>query len=657
MKSLWNDADAQAFAHDPLGLRVYSSRLLGQVPQLVLHGGGNTSVKTSVTNLFGESIEVLYVKGSGWDLGTIEAAGFAPVRMDALLKLATVPDLSDTVIGREQRMAMLDPSAPNPSVEAILHALIPYKFVDHTHADAVVALTNNPDAEAVIREVYGDRLLVVPYVMPGFILARRVYEMTQGIDWSGLDGIILMNHGIFTFHDDARTSYEMMIRLVTQAEDYLEQRGAFRNIAMDKAGEPDLLTLSRIRRVVSDTAGKPMIAQLDQRPQAVGFASLPNVESLATRGLLTPDHVIRTKRIPVVIGDDLEDDITRYAEAYQAYYLHHATDDLTMLDPAPRWAVWRGQGILNFGETVKAVGIAGDITRQTIEVIQWVEAFSTWQPLPEKAIFEVEYWELEQAKLRKGESHPLFQGKIALVTGAASGIGRACAEALREKGAAVIAVDINPQIIELFNDAATRGMVCDLTDPADILRAVEGAVRAFGGLDILISNAGIFPESRTIEAMDSDLWDRSLAINLTSHQRILQASIPYLRNGIDPAVVIIGSKNYPAPGPGAGAYSVAKAGLTQLARVAALELAKSGIRVNVIHPDAVFDTGIWTDEIISKRATNYGLTVEQYKTKNLLGVQIKSRDVAELACVMAGPAFRKTTGAQVPIDGGNDRVI
>jgi rhamnose utilization protein RhaD (predicted bifunctional aldolase and dehydrogenase)/NAD(P)-dependent dehydrogenase (short-subunit alcohol dehydrogenase family) len=657
MKSLWNDADARAFAHDPLGLRVYSSRLLGQIPQLVLHGGGNTSVKMAVTNLFGESIEVLYIKGSGWDLGTIQAAGFAPVRMDVLLKLATIPDLSDTVIGREQRMAMLDPSAPNPSVEAILHALIPFKFVDHTHADAVVALTNNPQGEATIREVYGKRVLIVPYVMPGFILARTVYEMTQGIDWSTLDGIILMNHGIFTFHDDARTSYEMMIRLVTEAENYLEQKGAFQNVVVGKAEEPDLLTLSRIRRVVSDTAGKPMIVQMDQRPQAVGFANLPNVESLATRGLLTPDHVIRTKRIPVVIGDDLEADIARYAEAYQAYYLHHATDNLTMRDPAPRWAVWKGQGILNFGETVKAAGIAGDITRQTIEVIQWVEAFSTWQPLSEKAIFEVEYWELEQAKLRKGGSSPVFQGKVALVTGAASGIGRACAEALKENGAVVIAVDINPQIVELFNDAASRGMVCDLTDPADILRAVEGVVRTFGGLDILISNAGIFPDSRTIEAMDTDLWDRSMAINLTSHQRVLQASIPYLRNGIDPAVVIIGSKNYPAPGPGAGAYSVAKAGLTQLARVAALELAKSGIRVNVIHPDAVFDTGIWTEEIISKRATNYGLTVEQYKTKNLLGVQIKSRDVAELACVMAGPVFRKTTGAQVPIDGGNDRVI
>jgi len=678
MQSLWNDSTAQAYINDPLQLRVYTSRLLGQNADLVLHGGGNTSVKAEVTNLFGETESVLYIKGSGWDLGTIQSAGFAPVRLDVLLKMAELTQLSDTDMVKYQRAAMLDPNAPTPSVEAILHALIPFKFVDHTHADAVVTVSNTAAGEARLRQIYGEKMLIVPYIMPGFVLARQIYEATRIVDWQDLDGIILRNHGVFTFANEAKASYEQMIKVVTMAEDYLRQQGATHLnppvtegdslfippvAGGTEGGYPDsgitedLLTLAQIRQAVSQSRGAAVLAQLDASAAAIHFSNLTNIASIATRGPLTPDHVIRTKRIPVILGNEVKENISNYEHTYQAYFETYNDGILTCLDKAPRWGVWPQHGTLAFGRTVRENVIIADIVSHTRAAIQAGEKLGGWQALPAKDIFEVEYWELEQAKLRQGGSTPLFQGKVAVVTGASSGIGRACAEALHAQGATVVGLDIQPEITTQFNRLDLVGLGCDLTEPEQITQAVHETVRRFGGIDILVSNAGIFPSSQTIAEMSAENWERSLAINLTSHQQILQACIPYLAVGIDPAVVIIASKNVPAPGPGAGAYSVAKAGLTQLARVAALELAKYGIRVNVMHPNAIFDTAIWTPEVLEKRAAYYGMDVESYKRSNLLHVEITSRDVAALACALAGPVFSKTTGAQIPIDGGNERVI
>lgn len=658
MKSLWDDQKAAALAADPLALRVYTSRLLGGDPALVLHGGGNTSVKAKVKNFFGDEETVLYVKGSGWDLGTIEAPGFAPVRLSVPLRLAEMPTLSDTDMVKNLRGAMLDPGAPTPSVETILHAIIPFKFVDHSHADAVVTAMNTADGADRMRELYGPNMLIVPYVMPGFILARTVYEMTRDIDWSKLDGILLMNHGVFSFGDDAKSSYERHIDIVTQAEEYLAQRVKAQPAAPVEVKE-NLIDLARLRRVVSKARGGATLAL--RNAGAVAFANLPNIADVATRGLLTPDHVLRTKRIPLVITGDVEEDVAKFGEAYRAYFdrnAHiYAGKKLVQLDASPRWAVWPGQGTVAFGRTPSEASIIGEINQHTMQAIQGAEALGGWRVLSEPEIFEVEYWELEQAKARHSSSSPVLQGKIALVTGAASGIGRACAEALSAQGAVVMALDINPGITTQFAQKSIVGRVCDVTSDEQLKAAVEATVRQFGGLDILICNAGMFPSSQLIADIDAQAWSRSLELNLTSHQRLLQFSIPYLQLGVDPAVVIIASKNVPAPGPGAAAYSVAKAGLTQLARVAALELGPLGIRVNIMHPNAVFDTGIWTPEVLAKRAASYGISVDEYKKNNLLKVEITAKDVAALACAMAGPLFAKTTGAQVPIDGGNDRVI
>ena len=653
MKNLWNNLDAEACGEDLLALRVYSSRLIGQDPNLVLHGGGNTSVKASYTDLFGEHHEVLYVKGSGWDLETIESEGFSPVRLDVLRRLAKLPTLTDSDMVRAQRGALLNPSAPNPSVEAILHAIIPYRFVDHSHADAVVTLTNTTQGEDRIRSLYGDRVLIVPYVMPGFDLAKKVAEMTAETEWSELQGMVLMNHGLFTFSDDAKSSYDAMIQLVSEAE---EEIGA-RTTQTVVSTELPTLDLARLRSAVSHSAGFAMLARINRSNASQDLAARSNVTDIATRGPLTPDHVIRTKRVPMIVEADFKESSARYAKDYEDYYARYSSSYHTRLDSAPRWAVWPGQGTVTFGRSLKDLHVVGDIVEHTCSAIANGEHLGGWRALPAGDIFAVEYWELEQAKLKKSDNSLPFQGKIAMVTGAASGIGRACVESLVEGGAVVAALDIEANVADVFSETNVLGLRCDVTDGLAVKDAVDTTVQKFGGLDIVVSNAGIFTAGAMIGEVDDADWDRSLDVNLTSAMRVLRASVDYLKYGIDSAVVIVGSKNVPAPGPGAAAYSAAKAGLTQLARIAALELAPYGIRVNTVHPNAVFDTAIWTEEVLAGRAAHYGLTVSEYKSSNLLTREVRSKDVAAMVCVMAGPDFSRTTGAQVPVDGGTERIV
>ncbi len=663
MQSLWNDQQAQSFMHDPLQLRVYTSRLLGQMPELVLHGGGNTSVKAQWTNLFGESEEVLYVKGSGWDLASIEAPGFAPVRLEPLQRMAELAHLSDSAMVRAQRAAMTDPYAPNPSVEAILHAILPFRFVDHTHADAVVMLSNTPSGPQRIQALYGEDCLIVPYVMPGFVLAKTVWELSRGVDWTRYCGMILLHHGVFSFADDGRESYERMIRLVDRAEQAL--RGHSISLPAWPQAETahgtslpshdTLLALARLRKAVATQRGNAVIARWNASPAALAFSN--QAGDAALRGPLTPDHVIRTKRTPMVAEGEAHDAVARYVRAYRDYFERNADAGLTCLNPAPCWAVWPGHGTLSFDRTDQDAGVIHDITAHTLAAITAAEQLEAWQALPERDIFAVEYWELEQAKLRKTSAAPPLMGKIALVTGAASGIGKACVEVLHAQGAAVVAVDLNSAITQCFHKENILALRCDVTDADELQEAVARAVTRFGGLDIVIANAGIFPPSALLEDMPSHQWDQSMAVNLTAHQRLLTLCAPYLKLGVEPAIVMIASKNVPAPGPGAAAYSVAKAGQTQLARVAALELGKFGVRVNTLHPNAVFDTAIWTAEVLEKRAKHYGMSVEEYKTNNVLRLEVTSRDVAELAAACCGPLLAKTTGAQIPVDGGNERVI
>ena len=652
MKSLWNNKEAKKYKSD-LDLRVYTSRLLGQDSSLVLHGGGNTSVKSKATNLFGETEDILYVKGSGWDLATIEDRGFAPVKMDTLLKMAKLKELDDTNMVKYQRMAMIDPSAPNPSVEAILHAIIPFKFVDHTHTDAVVTITNTQDGAKKIKEIYGDKVLVVPYIMPGFVLAKLVYNITRTIDWNNLDGIVLLNHGLFTFNDDAKKSYEKTIELVSKAEDYLKNQGSTLDIKK-QTSKIKPIDLATIRKEISTLKGSATISILNDSKEAIYFSQQDS--SISQKGPLTPDHVIRTKRVPVILNKNYKKELKNYTKEYKKYFKTNATNE-TMLNPAPNFAILKDKGSLSFGSSVKEANIIKDINNHTFEAILKAQLLGGYKALSAKDIFDVEYWELEQAKLKKSSAKPQFTGKIAIVTGAASGIGRTVAKELNAQGCAVVALDIDKKVTTMFNNTDIIGVKADLTKSKDIKNAVEFTVKKFGGVDIVVSNAGIFTPSQNLENLTQENWQKSMDINLTSHQKLLKETIAYLKLGIDPTIIMIASKNFPAPGKGAAAYSVAKAGQTQLSRVAALELGEYGIRVNTIHPHLVFDTAIWSDEVLKNRAKAYNMTVQEYKTNNILKTQIDSTNVADLVCAMAGKPFAKTTGSQIALDGGSDRII
>ena len=657
MENLWSDAEAQQYPGE-LGLRVYTSRLLGRNPALVLHGGGNTSVKITEQNVVGEDEDILYVKGSGWDLETIETAGFSPVRMSHMLKLAELDSLSDPQMVNELKTQMTNASAPGPSVETILHATLPYKYVDHTHADTIVAITNTDHGEEYIREIYGDTVIVIPYIMPGFDLARLCAQEYKKQVNDKTMGMVLLNHGIFSFADDAKTSYDRMIQLVTQAENFIKAKSAWDlpTPAIKPLPATNCTDIAKLRQKISACAQRPMILRSYKDDAVCRFIQRDDLNTIAQQGPATPDHVIRTKSLPM-----LGQDVDAYANAYRAYFDQHAPDakeSKTMLDPAPRIVLDQNLGMICIGNTIKDANIVGDIYQHTLEVIQRATALGGYKALASKDLFDMEYWDLEQAKLRKGGTPPEFTGEIAFVTGAASGIGKACVNSLLKRGAAVIATDISPAVETNFSRPDYLGIVCDVTNQADISNALTQGVEHFGGLDIVVLNAGIFPGGCRIDALADDEWRKVMSVNLDANLSIMRESHALLKHAPKGGrVVIIGSKNVPAPGPGAAAYSASKAALNQLARVAALEWGNDNIRINSLHPNAVFDTALWTDDVLNARAKHYGTTVEEYKRRNLLKTEVTSHDVAELACAMSGSLFSKTTGAQLPIDGGNERVI
>lgn len=656
MRSLWDERDAARYEGN-LGLRVYSSRLLGRDSSLVLHGGGNTSVKLRERNILGEEEELLYVKGSGWDLATIEPEGFSSVRMTRLLGLARLPDLSDVQMAAELRSAMTNASAPAPSVEAILHAILPFRFVDHTHADAVISLTNTTRGADHVRAALGEDVLIVPYVMPGFKLARLCAELFSIDAGPKTIGMVLLSHGLFTFGNTARESYERTIELVDRAESYLRDHDAW-DIprAATPLPVPPPREVAALRADISRAMGAPAVVSVHQDETTAAYVQRDDVDRLSRQGPATPDHVIRTKRVPM-----LGRDVDAYACAYRRYFEENQDrvgQPLTMLDPAPRVVLDPGIGMLTVGRTVRDADIAADIYHHTMDIIVRAEALDEYRALSAADFFDVEYWDLEQAKLRSGGRPPSLAGEAALVTGGASGIGRACVNALAAEGAAVIALDIDASVTREFSDPPVLGVRCDVTDSQSVEAAIAEGVLRFGGLDMLVLNAGIFPGGARIEDLSDDEWDAVMRVNLDANLRLMRVGHPLMK--LSPRggrVVVIGSKNVPAPGPGAAAYSASKAALTQLARVAALEWGRDGIRVNVVHPNAVFDTGIWTEEVLAARAHQYGLSVDEYKRNNVLGVEVTSADVAAVTVALCGPRFAKTTGAQIPLDGGNERVI
>lgn len=627
------------------------SRRLGADPSLVLHGGGNTSAKSTRTDITGSELNVLYVKGSGHNLAEIGPEGFTPLRLERVLALAKLSALDDLSYVNELRQASFDADAPVASIEAVLHGVLPHRFVLHTHADAIVTLTNQVDGERLISEILGDGVLVLPYVKPGFDLAVQVVDALRDYDPRHLNGIVLLNHGLFTFSDDAEDALGMHLDLVARARETLPDLPS--SPSKTKASNP--LDYAKLRAQWSQTAGFPMI--LHQRASAIADALIArdDVTELATRGPLTPEHVIHTKRVPLV-GRDFAD----YADNYRSYVEAHrpgVEGNIVAIDAAPRVLLDTELGLVTAGTTPKAATIAADIAEHTAAAVLQAEAMSGYRTLSPAESFEIEYWTLEQRKLATKRTNGPFVGEVALVTGAASGIGRACGSALQEAGAVVIAVDRDPAVLEA-NGPTWMGVIADVTDAAALTSAVHAGVLRFGGLDILVPAAGVFAASHPLAGFPESAWKTSMDVNVTGLLTLLGVAHPFLalaqRGG---RVVLIGSKNMPAPGPGAAAYSASKAAASQLARVAALEWAKDGINVNIVNPDAVFDTALWSAELLDERAAKYGMTVTEYKQRNLLGTEITSADVGRLVVAMCSDIFHATTGAQIPIDGGSDRII
>lgn len=654
MKNRWDESEAAA-VDGFLGECIYASRLLGSEPSLVLRGGGNSSIKRTEVDVFGDEVEALWVKASGRDLADIEPKSFVPLRLDSIGRLAQLESLSDTAMANELKTALLDASAPNPSVEAIIHAILPAQATLHTHSDALLAISNTADGRARVESLYGNRVVVVPYARSGFRVGRAVAAELDRQLTSETIGVVLMNHGLFSFGENPRQAYDRMIGLVTEAEQYLSE-SCGREDPPSPMGRPpvvDRISLATLRTDISEAAGAPFIVSRHSDHESWAFSRRGDLEELASRGPATPDHVIWTKTVPM-FGRDVD----RFADEYRAYYEENRdpSGSTFMLDPAPRVVFDPEFGMLTAGPDVGAADAAGEIYLRTIWIIEKAASLGGYAALPAADFFDLEYWELEQAKLAAVSGE--FTGEVAVVTGAASGIGRACALKLLDRGAAVVGLDISESVTDVSSEPSFFGIACDLTSLESISASLDAAVERFGGVDMLVASAGVFPESSPIASHDSAAWRKAISVNVDGFVQLLSLVHPLLllapRGG---RVAVIGSKNVAAPGPGASAYSASKAAANQIARVAALEWATDGIRVNSVHPDAVFDTALWTDALLGERAARYGMSIEEYKRRNLLSIEITSADVAGVVTATLGASFSRVTGAHIPIDGGNDRVI
>lgn len=691
----WSDAAArEAIArygdqgvNEDLALRTYSARLLGADPELVLHGGGNTSVKTTVHGLLGEPIRVLCVKGSGWDLGTIEPPGHPAVRLEPLQGLRVLESLSDEAMVAAQRQNLIDPAAPNPSVEALLHAFLPHTFVDHTHSIALLALADQPDAAEVCREVYGDRVALVPYVMPGFALAKAAALAYEAAAAGGTEpeGMVLLQHGLFSFGATAEQSYDRMIDLVRRAEERLARgERSLHAVAVPERPAAAAAVLPVLRGALGRAAVaagvRPhWILALRDTPLARAISDDARLPDWAGRGVATPDHVIRTKAQPLVLsplpsggdgpalaawGKALEQALEAYAAEYRAYFQRQnapAGGVKKALDPLPRVAAIPGLGLVGIGKSAAEAATVADIAEAWAQTLLAAEAIGRFAPVGEADTFAMEYWSLEQAKLGKAAEKPLAR-QVVLVTGGAGAIGAATARAFAAAGAEVAVLDLDREAAEAVAAACGKralGTACDVTDPAAVRAAVAAVAAHFGGLDIVVSNAGAAWTGPMATLADADLR-ASFELNFFAHQNVAQAALAVFRAQDRPeggGRPVLGgqllfnvSKQALNPGPNFGAYGISKAALLALVRQYALEEGEAAVRVNAINADRI-RSGLLDDTMIKERSAARGLSEELYMAGNLLGAEVRASDVADAFVALA--LMPRTTGAVLTVDGGN----
>jgi len=684
MDSRWEDSAAEAaVSHyrgarvtEEVALRVYTSRLIGGDPALVLHGGGNTSVKGSTRDPLGQEISVLYIKGSGWDLASLEPPGIPALRLAPLQALREVEGLSDEEMVNALRINLLDAAAPNPSVETLLHAFLPHRFVDHTHADAILALVDQPDPEARCAEVFGGRLAVLPFVFPGFSLsglAARAFEADPAVE-----GIVLIHHGLVTFGETARESYERTIHYVTLAEQALA-RGRPKGFApRRRVHAPTETELSDAIPIIRgalaeapDAKGPPRRRVLHYRSSEAirAFVGGKDVAEFSQRGVATPDHIIRTKNLPLLLppvrpGEAEEfrqacrQALARYRADYHAYFQAGAAASpapKTELDPDPRIVLLPGAGFFAVGKTEGEACIAADIYEHTIGIIARAEGIGHYRPLDPMTLFEMEYWSLEQAKLGKKQEKS-FAGQVLVITGAASGIGAATALAFAAHGANLVLIDRRADALEEIAGQARRQGVGVETLAGDVTAeaVVEGAFRRaalrFGGVDIVVSNAGRVWQGAMADCGEEELRE-SFELNFFAHQRVAAHAVRiFQKQGIGGQLLFNASKSAFNPGPGLGPYTLPKAAVIALMKQYAVDYGAIGVRSNAVNADRVA-TGLFGEGVLEQRAAARGLTVEEYLSGNLLQRVVEAEDVAQAFVHLA--LSLKTTGTVLPVDGGN----
>ena len=680
MDSLWSDEDARAcVAHyaalgvgEDLALRTYTSRLLGRVPRLVMHGGGNTSVKTRLPDLFGEDIDVLCVKGSGRDLAVIEPDGHPAVRRQPLDRLRKLAALSDEDMVNAQRQNLLDTNAPNPSVETLLHAYLPHKFIDHTHSVTSTAIACLPDAEAVCASIFGGRVGFVPYIMPGFQLAKTAADVFERDP--SVQGLLLAKHGIFTMAETARDAYQLMIDMVTRMERYIAEQTrdapGLHAVALPNDPAPPEAILPVLRGLLAKAApeGTPSRWLLNHRisERILTFANGLGLQDYGRRGVATPEQVIRIKSEPAILPaatlsdpagwrEAADSAIARFIDDYRRYFQRHnerVGGIKKALDPLPRVLLLPGFGVVGVGKSATEAAVSSDVAEAWIDAVLDAENVGTFESISEADHFDMEYWSLEQAKLGKGAEKRLARHVVA-VTGGGGAIGRAIAQAFAAEGAEVAILDLDAGAAEAtrkFLGGRALALGCDVTDPASVDRAIVAVATHFGGLDILVSNAGSASGGMMAEMPDAVLRD-SFELNFFGHQTMARAAVRVMRQQQMGGVLLFNvSKQAINPGMNFGAYGTAKAALLALVRQYALEHGADGIRVNAVNADRI-RSGLLSPEMIEARAAARGMTPAEYMAGNLLGTEVTAEDVAE--AFVASALLRKTTGNVMTVDGGN----
>ncbi|MBL0702087.1 MAG: bifunctional aldolase/short-chain dehydrogenase [Desulfosarcina sp.] len=675
MENFFNIEQSRSFIsnfpehHEDLALRVYTSRLLGSNKNLVLHGGGNTSVKINMPDITGESKDVIFIKGSGADLEFVDPESFTGLDLEPLRKLSLLEKMTEEEMDNQLRIHRIWADSPDPSVETVVHAFLPHKYIDHTHADAILVLTNSLNGQEILNKALGANIAVIPYIMSGFPLAKAIlnaYEKNPAIE-----AVVVMNHGIFTFSDDAETAYNRMIESVTRAEAFIMKQMGDKPVM----GFSDVMPATQAKNSETTLAGlvqalrgacaydgggvgdvtKRFYVEIRNNAQMVGASCSKEAEFLCRTGVLTPDHVIRTKNRMVYIesipekDDDLkiyiDNLIASYKKDYHEYFIIQSKTKGVKrkeLDSLPRLFLAAGFGLIALGYTKTDAVIAADIGEQTIKAKLYGKAIGDYLPISDSHIFDMEYWPLQLKKLKK-RLPSLLEGQVAMVTGAGGAIGFGIAKQLLKAGAAVVLSDINKQrllkvrsiLSEEFNSNRIEIQVFDVTNYDSVKKALVEMSLKFGGIDILVPNAGIACVA-TIEDLDPDKFDQVIAVNLKGTFNVIKAAIPvFKRQNTGGNIVVISSKNVFDPGAAFGAYSASKAGAHQISKIAAMELAPIGVKVNMINPDAVFgdaavSSQLW-DLIGPDRMKSRGLDAEglkdYYKNRNLLKQSVTAEHV------------------------------